>query len=132
MYTCPLNRKTTNLLDTIGLVTFVTNSISFGFKSSNVLYCMYWRKLLMLGISSNVYISKNGATKKRKKSRGIGRRNLVSKNQLLSSKIASCSPQTDTHSQRKQNLETLFSAIPFINFFGLSLKIRTGAKTKAF
>ena len=57
--------------------------------------------------------------KLRKTSRGIGPRNLVSKNQLLSSTIAGCSTRTDTHArthahtQRKQNLETPFSGIYF-------------------
>ena len=69
-------------------------------------------------IPSN-FFSNGGIEKVRKTSRGIGPRNLVSKNQLLSSKIAGCSPRTDrqTHTQRKQNLETPFSAI-IIFLFG--------------
>ena len=64
-------------------------------------------------IPSN-FFSNGGIEKLRKTSRGIGPRNLVSKNQLLSSKIAGCRPRTDTHAHthahthREKNSETPF------------------------
>ena len=70
-------------------------------------------------IRSKIFL--NGDIKKLgKTSRGIGPRNLVSKNQLLSSKIAGCRPRTDRHTdtQRKQNLETPFF-LQFIFLFRL-------------
>ena len=71
-------------------------------------------------IRSKIFL-KEDIEKLGKTSRGIGPRNLVSKNQLLSSKIAGCRPRTDrharTHTQRKQNLETPF----FLQFILLFL-----------
>ena len=74
-------------------------------------------------IRSKIFL-KGGIKKLGKMSRGIGPRNLVSKNQLPSSKIVGCSPRTDTHAdththtQRKQNLETPFF-LQFIFLFRL-------------
>ena len=70
-------------------------------------------------IRSKIFL-KEDIEKLGKTSRGIGPRNLVSKNQLPSSKIVGCSPRTDTHThtQRKQNLETPFF-LQFIFLFRL-------------
>ena len=56
-------------------------------------------------IPSN-FFSNGGIEKLRKTSRGIGPRNLVSKNQLPSSKIEGCSPRTDTHTDRQTDTQT--------------------------
>ena len=56
--------------------------------------------------------------KLRKTSRGIGPRNLVSKNQLLRSKIAGCSPRTDTHTHTHTQTEKTKLRDPFfLQFF---------------
>ena len=65
-------------------------------------------------IPSN-FFSNGGIEKLRKTSRGIGPRDLVSKNQLLSSKIAVCSPRTDR--QTRTQTEKTKLRDPFFFFF---------------
>ena len=85
-------------------------------------------------IRSKIFL--NGDIKKLgKTSRGTAPRNLVSKNQLLSSKIAGCSPRTDkharTHTERKQNLETpFFLQIFFFILIRFRMRFRSTYKNK--
>ena len=70
-------------------------------------------------IRSKIFL-KEDIEKLGKTSRGIGPRNLVSKNQLLSSKIAGSSPRTDrhahTHTEKTKLRDPFFSAIIFFYF----------------
>ena len=70
-----------------------------------------------------------------KTSRGIGPRNLVSKNQLLSSKIAGSSPRTDghahTHTEKTKLRDPFFSAIYFFVSIWMKMRIRSICKISA-
>ena len=68
-------------------------------------------------IRSKIFL-KEDIEKLGKTSRGIGPRNLVSKNQLLSSKIAGCRPrtdrQTDRHTEKTKLRDPFFLQLFFL------------------
>ena len=84
-------------------------------------------------IRSKIF-SNRDIEKLRKTSRGIGPRNLVSKNQLLSSKIAGSSPRTDrhahTHTEKTKLRDPFFSAIIFFISMRFRMRITSTCKNK--
>ena len=103
-----------------------------------ILFVKIWQNSLKISpnimkIRSKIFL-KGGIKKLGKTSRGIGPRNLVSKNQLLSSKIAGSSPRTDrhahTHTEKTKLRDPFFSAIIFFILIRFRMRIRSTCKNK--